>query len=61
MKALDLTIAIVLALSVLGAGYPVADAEESLRARPRLGMNLAGPADWNTELPFVDVFRLSRR
>lgn len=28
---------------------------------PRLGINLAGPADWNTELPFVDVFRLSRR
>ncbi len=27
---------------------------------PRLGMNLNGPADWNTELPFVDVFRLSR-
>ncbi|MGI6271153.1 MAG: hypothetical protein ACOYLD_02255 [Anaerohalosphaeraceae bacterium] len=26
----------------------------------RLGMNLAGPADWNTELPFVDVFRMSR-
>jgi hypothetical protein len=24
-------------------------------------MNLNGPADWNTELPFVDVFRLSRR
>ena len=30
------------------------------RATPRLGMNLSGPADWNTELPFVDVFRLSR-
>ncbi len=29
-------------------------------ARPRLGMNLNGPADWNTELPFVDVFRLAR-
>ncbi|MBM3888331.1 MAG: hypothetical protein FJ388_04305, partial [Verrucomicrobia bacterium] len=29
-------------------------------ARPRLGMNLAGPADWMTELPFVDVFRTSR-
>lgn len=29
-------------------------------AKPRLGMNLAGPADWNTELPFVDVFRMSR-
>lgn len=27
---------------------------------PRLGINLAGPADWNSELPFVDVFRLSR-
>lgn len=26
----------------------------------RLGINLAGPADWNTELPFTDVFRLSR-
>ena len=23
-------------------------------------MNLNGPADWNTELPFVDVFRFSR-
>ncbi len=28
--------------------------------KPRLAMNLAGPADWNTELPFVDVFRMSR-
>lgn len=28
---------------------------------PRLGMNLNGPADWNTELPFVDVSRLSRQ
>ena len=27
---------------------------------PRLGMNLAAPVDWSTELPFVDVFRLSR-
>lgn len=30
-------------------------------AQPRLGMNLAGPADWMTELPFVDVFRTSRQ
>lgn len=28
--------------------------------KARLGMNLAGPADWMTELPFVDVFRTSR-
>ena len=29
-------------------------------APPRLGINLAGPADWMTELPFVDVFRTAR-
>lgn len=29
--------------------------------RPALGINLSGPADWNTELPFIDVFRLSRQ
>ena len=29
-------------------------------ANARLGINLAGPADWMTELPFVDVFRTSR-
>jgi len=28
--------------------------------KPALGINLNGPADWNSELPFVDVFRLSR-
>jgi hypothetical protein len=30
-------------------------------AQPRLGINLAGPADWMTDLPFVDVFRTSRQ
>src|SRR5262245_10989590 len=30
------------------------------RPTPALGINLSGPADWNTELPFVDAFRLSR-
>jgi hypothetical protein len=34
---------------------------ETAPARSRLGMNLSGPADWSTELPFVDVFRLSRK
>ena len=29
--------------------------------RSRLGVNLSGIADWNTEHPFVDVFRLSRQ
>lgn len=36
-------------------------AEKPSKSLLALGMNLAGPADWNTELPFVDVFRLSRR
>lgn len=30
------------------------------KPEPRLGINLSGPADYGTELPFVDVFRLSR-
>jgi len=34
---------------------------ETAPTRSRLGINLAVPADWNTELPFVDVFRLSRQ
>ncbi|CAN5570305.1 hypothetical protein BH11ARM2_BH11ARM2_14170 [soil metagenome] len=29
-------------------------------AQASLAMNLAGPADWNTELPFVDLFRFTR-
>ena len=37
------------------------DAQEIAPAQSRLGMNLSGPADWNTEHPFVDVFRLSRQ
>jgi len=28
--------------------------------RPRIGMNLSGVVDWNTELPFVDIFRQAR-
>lgn len=43
---------------VLALVSTAAAAESS--AKPQLGMNLSGPADWNTELPFVDVFRLSR-
>jgi hypothetical protein len=30
-------------------------------ADAKLGINLSGPVDWNTELPFVDIFRLSRQ
>jgi hypothetical protein len=30
------------------------------RPHPRLGINLSGVTDYNTELPFVDVFRMAR-
>jgi len=58
-----------LILGCLGAGSFLAQAWADSPAEPpaapkkphpALGMNLAGPADWNTELPFVDVFRMSR-
>lgn len=38
------------------AAHPVALSDEA-----RLGINLNGTSDWNSELPFVDVFRQSRR
>lgn len=34
--------------------------ESAAPGLPRAGINLNGPADWNSELPFVDVFHLSR-
>jgi hypothetical protein len=37
---------------------PVAVGRVAAASRP--GINLSGPADWNTEHPFVDVFHLSR-
>ncbi|MFQ6133023.1 MAG: hypothetical protein ACE5R4_13360, partial [Armatimonadota bacterium] len=43
------------------AGQGRAQTAPILASRSRLGMNLAGLSDWNTELPFVDVFRLSRK
>lgn len=33
---------------------------ERVHAEAKMAINLAGPADWNTELPWVDVFRMAR-
>ena len=30
-------------------------------ARRRLGINLSGAADWNTEIAFTNIFHFSRR
>jgi hypothetical protein len=47
----------VIAMLVSGSALQGAETDS---ARSRLGMNLSGIVDWNTEHPFVDVFRLSR-
>lgn len=46
-----------LGVGALGLGTAQAD---PVPAKARLGVNVDGPCDWNTELPFVDVFRMSR-
>ena len=60
----SLAIGLVVWTASLGSTLGQADAGETTPepapASPRLGMNLNGPADWNSELPLVDVFRLSR-
>ncbi|MCP5537093.1 MAG: hypothetical protein H7A51_12810 [Akkermansiaceae bacterium] len=50
---------VIATLAILSLSYSSLCARES-EPKARLGINLAGPADWNTELPFVDVFRMSR-
>lgn len=49
-----------LALSVLAASSPLAAADALSPARSRLGINLSGIADWNTEHPFADAFKTAR-
>jgi len=39
---------------------PAAESAQAATPRPQLGINLSGLSDWNTELPFLDVFKLSR-
>jgi hypothetical protein len=51
---------LIMAFSLWASACAEAATPNKSEAKPRLGMNLHGPADWNSELPFVDVFRLSR-
>jgi hypothetical protein len=50
---------VLLSIAILSACVGGCSAIQTPAVKP-LGINLAGPADWNTELPFTDVFRLSR-
>ncbi len=43
-----------------GLTLPLLAASENPPGQSRLGINPSGIVDWNTEHPFVDVFRLSR-
>jgi len=49
----------ILSGSLALAGKPSQGRAQS-GSRAQLGINLSGPADWNSELPFVDLFRMSR-
>ncbi len=61
MRMQAVAMAVAAALGVPGlAGTGMAAQPAEAPAATRLGINLAGPADWNSELPFVDVFRQSR-
>ncbi len=53
-------IIIIVAVIACFPSQGLASGIEEKASLPRLGINLAGLCDWNTELPFVDVFRLSR-
>lgn len=49
-----------IAAASLAAYAGAAPSAGTAPAATRMGINLAGPADWSSELPFVDVFRQSR-
>ena len=59
------TMRLLLFLSAVLIALSPAEAQSRRRGRARtqrpvVGINLAGPADWNTEMPFEDMFRFSR-
>ncbi|MBX3110972.1 MAG: hypothetical protein KF857_03100 [Fimbriimonadaceae bacterium] len=52
--------AAVLAVAACARQAPTSQLANPGPGRPSLATNLSGPADWNTEIPFVDMFRFSR-
>ncbi|MEJ5238934.1 MAG: hypothetical protein WHT82_11275, partial [Limisphaera sp.] len=47
-------------VALMAAGALAAATESVAPARSRLGINLSGIADWNTEHPFADAFKTAR-
>lgn len=56
-KKFSATIIILLAFFFI---MPVFATNTRLPGEPQLGTNLSGPADWSSEMPFSNVFRISR-
>ncbi len=56
-----MTIRILASFSLLLTTGLLATTAAVAQSPARAGINLSGPADWSTELPFADVFRLSRQ
>jgi hypothetical protein len=52
--------ALLMLSAALAARAETAPVAHPVAGKARLGINLSGPCDWNTELPFADVFRFSR-
>ena len=61
MRPQSCLLALAVALLAVACGCAQAQPADPTPAHSRLGINLSGPNDWNSELPFVDVFRLSRQ
>lgn len=59
MQATAAAVVIVMGLAAAW-GQTSAPAAGKAEAKPQLGMNLAGPADYSSELPWVDVAREAR-
>jgi hypothetical protein len=51
---------LIVGLMILLLANHLAAAAPPAKPTAQVGINLAGTADWNSELPFVDVFRQSR-
>ncbi|MCF7954505.1 MAG: hypothetical protein K9M75_01765 [Phycisphaerae bacterium] len=51
---------VLIAIVVLTFSLPASAEPSKTQNKLKVGINLAGPVDWNTELPFVDIFRMAR-
>jgi len=51
---------VTIALALVSLNTLLAEPGDSKPVKASLGINLSGPTDWNTEIPFTNVFHFSR-